>query len=287
MRRRLPFILQRLEQGGIETSCHATENRGDATEAASEAVERGFDIVISAGGDGTLNEVVNGLCRHDKRPPLGILPMGTSNDFARSHQIPKRWEDAVDIIVQGHTRPVDIGLADGNYFINIAGGGFLTEISYEVPSKLKTMIGHMAYYIKGFESVTRFRPTRLRIKAEGVEDMEGDFMLFLIANSHTVAGFDKLAPQAATDDGLFDVIVMKKCNLAEMIRIATLAVRGEHISDSHIVHFQTSNIQVESEDRVQLNLDGELGGELPCSFTLLPSHLTLLANEKTETAEQG
>ncbi|REK60589.1 diacylglycerol kinase [Cohnella laeviribosi] len=287
MRRRLPSILQRLEQGGIETSCHATESRGDAVTAASEAVERGFDIVISAGGDGTLNEVVNGLCRHEKRPSLGILPMGTSNDFARAHGIPRRWEDAVDVIIRGHERPVDIGLAGGNFFINIAGGGFLTEISYEVPSKLKTMIGHMAYYIKGFESITRFRPTRLRIRAEGIEDMEGDYMLFLIANSHTVAGFDKLAPRAATDDGLFDVIIMKKCNLAEMIRLATLALRGDHISDSHIIHFQTNRIQVESEDRVQLNLDGELGGELPCSFTMLPSHLSVLVGEEKGPERQG
>lgn len=284
MRRRLPLILQRLEKGGIETSCHATEAKGDAIQAASEAVERGFDLIIAAGGDGTLNEVVNGMSGHVKRPALGVLPMGTSNDFARALGIPKRWQDAVDLIVRGHSKTVDLGMADGKYFMNIAGGGFLTDLSYEVPSKLKTMIGQLAYYIKGFEKITRFRPTSLRISAEGVGEFDGEFMLFLIANTHTVAGFEKLAPQAKTDDGMFDVLIMKKCNLAEMIRLASMAVRGDHLNDSHIIYFQTNKLSVETDDRVLLNLDGELGGELPCSFEVLPAHLRVLVDENGESS---
>lgn len=279
MRRRLPYILQRLEQGGIETSCHATEAKGDAISAASEAVERGYDLIIAAGGDGTLNEVVNGMSGHASRPALGVLPMGTSNDFARALGIPKRWQSAVDLIVKRHSRPVDIGIADDSYFINIAGGGFLTDLSYEVPSRLKTMIGQLAYYVKGFEKITHFRPTNLRISAEGHEDIEGEFMLFLIANSPSIAGFEKLAPQAQPDDGLFDVLAMKKCNLAEMIRIASMAVRGEHLNDPHMIHFQTSRIVVETDDRVQLNLDGEYGGTLPRTFTVLPAHLRVMVDE--------
>ncbi|MBB6734022.1 diacylglycerol kinase [Cohnella zeiphila] len=287
MRRRLPMILQRLERGGIETSCHATEGKGDAIKAASVAVERGYDLIIAAGGDGTLNEVINGMAGHATRPSLGVLPMGTTNDFARAHGIPRRWQDAVDLILRRHARPVDIGLADGKYFINIAGGGFLTDLSYEAPSKLKTMIGQLAYYIKGFESITRFHPTKLRISAEGIGDFDGEHMLFLIANSQSVAGFEKLAPQAKTDDGLFDVIILKKCNLAEMIRIASLAMRGEHLNDSHVIAFQTSKLVVQAEDRVQLNLDGEFGGTLPCSFSVLPSHLSIYVDENGSSSYRG
>ncbi|CAM3661691.1 diacylglycerol kinase [Cohnella lubricantis] len=285
IRRRLPLILQRLEKGGIETSCHATEAKGDAILAASEAIERGFDLIIAAGGDGTLNEVVNGISGHERRPALGVLPMGTSNDFARALGIPKRWQNAVDLIVRGHSKPVDLGIADGKYFMNIAGGGFLTDLSYEVPSKLKTMIGQLAYYVKGFEKIVNFRPTRLKLSAEGVGDFEGEFMLFLIANTHTVAGFEKLAPQAKTDDGMFDVLLMKKCNLAEMIRLASMAVmRGDHLNDSHMIYFQTNKLSVETDDRVQLNLDGELGGELPCSFQVLPAHIRVLVDENGESS---
>lgn len=286
VRRRLPAILQRLERGGIETSCHATEGEGDATRAASEAVKRGFDLVIAAGGDGTLNEVVAGLSVHEKRPSLGILPLGTTNDFARAHGIPRLWTDACDLIVGGHTRAVDVGRADGKYFINIAGGGSLTELTYEVPSKLKTMVGQLAYYMKGLEKITRLHPVRMRITANGMEEaIDEELMLFLIANSNSVAGFDRLAPDASTNDGLFDVLALRKCNLGEFIRIATMVMRGEVVKhDPHFIYFQSDRITVESDDRVQLNLDGEFGGTLPCTFSLLPSHLNVIMDVNGESS---
>jgi diacylglycerol kinase (ATP) len=287
VKRRLPAILQMLERGGIETSCYMTEGKDDAARAASEAVERGFDLIIAGGGDGTLNEVVNGMAVHDRRPPLGILPLGTTNDFARAHGIPRRWDEACELIVRRHTRPIDIGVANGRYFVNIAGGGSITELTYEVPSRLKTMIGQLAYYVKGVEKMVNLRPTRMRIKADGAGEFHEEFMLFLIANSSSVGGFERLAPQATTCDGLFDVLILKKCNLAEFIRIASMALRGEHLSDGHVIHFQTDRLEVESDDRVQLNLDGEFGGMLPCSFQVLPSHLNIIVDEKGSSTYRG
>jgi diacylglycerol kinase (ATP) len=285
VRRRLPAILQRLERGGIETSCHATEGEGDAIRAASEAVERGFDMIISAGGDGTLNEVVSGLSIHEHRPSLGILPLGTTNDFARAHGIPKQWTDACDLITRRYTRPVDVGVADDKYFINIAGGGALTELTYEVPSKLKTMVGQLAYYMKGLEKITRLKPVHIRISADGVGDFDEEIMLFFIANSNSVAGFDRLAPDASTSDGLFDVLALRKCNLPEFIRLVTMVMRGESVmNDQKTIYFQSSRIQVESDDRVQLNLDGEFGGTLPCTFSILPSHLDVVMDEHGESS---
>jgi len=284
VKRRLGAILQRLEKGGIETSCHATESKGDATRAASEAVERGFDMVISAGGDGTLNEIVNGLSPHERRPALGILPLGTTNDFARAHGIPKKWEDACDLIARRYTKPVDVGQANDRYFINIAGGGSLTELTYEVPSKLKTMVGQLAYYMKGLEKITHLHPTQMRITADGIGEFDEEFMLFLIANSNSVAGFDRLAPNANTCDGVFDVLALRKCNLAEFLRIATTVLSGGSIeNDDHFIHFQTNRVVVESDHRVQLNVDGEFGGTLPCAFNLLPSHLNVIMDEHGES----
>lgn len=284
MRRRLPQILQKLERGGIETSCHATESEGDAVKAAAQAVERGFDIVIAAGGDGTLNEVISGISPYERRPDIGILPLGTTNDFARAHGIPKKWDDACDLIVRRYTKPVDIGQADGKYFINIAGGGSLTELSYEVPSKLKTMIGHLAYYIRGFEKIVRLRSFHMQIAAEGVGEFEDEYMLMLIANSNSVGGFEKLAPGASTSDGMFDVLLMRKCNLAEFIRIASLAMRGEHLQDSHITLFQTNRITVRSDEKsLHLNLDGEYGGQMAQTFTILPGHVRIIMDELGET----
>ncbi|MCQ6561618.1 diacylglycerol kinase [Paenibacillus mendelii] len=279
IKRRLPDILQKLDRGGIETSCHATESEGDATIAAAEAADRGFDLIIAAGGDGTLYEVINGLAEKESRPPLGILPLGTTNDFARALGIPKHWEYACDLITQQYTQTIDLGQANQRYFINIAGGGSLTELTYEVPSKLKTMIGQLAYYMKGLEKMTRLRPTELRIVADGYGEIHEEIMLFLICNSNSVGGFERLAPDASLSDGLFDVVVLRKCNLAEFIRLASLALRGEHLNDPHVIHFQTKQLQVTTPGYVQLNLDGEYGGTLPCTFTMLPSHLKIFVDE--------
>ncbi|MEK3913010.1 diacylglycerol kinase [Paenibacillus sp. FSL H7-0331] len=278
MRKRLPEILQQLERGGIETSTHATIGEGDATLAAADAVERGFEIIIAAGGDGTLYEVINGVAEKAYRPPIGILPLGTTNDFARALNIPRSWEGAVDVILQQHAQYIDVGKMDQRYFINIAGGGSLTELTYEVPSKLKTMIGQMAYYMKGLEKLPRLSPIELYIRTDD-NDFHEEVMLFLISNSNSVGGFERLAPDASLNDGLFDVLILKKCNLAEFIRVVSLALRGEHLGDPNIIYLQTRSIQVSSPDYVQINLDGEFGGTLPCTFTNLPSHVQIFVDQ--------
>jgi len=222
---------------------------------------------------------VNGMAGYDDLPPLGIFPLGTTNDFARAMKIPKRWEDFCDLVIENKTRPIDIGKVNGRHFINIAGGGSLTELTYEVPSRLKTMIGQLAYYMKGIEKMINLSPTELVIRAEGIGEVEGEFMMFLIANSNSVGGFERLAPDARIDDGLLDVIAVKKCNLAEFIRLVTMALRGDHFNDPRIMYFKTERMEVTSPGHVLLNLDGELGGELPGVFEILPRHLHIFAHE--------
>lgn len=286
MKKRLSDILQKLERGGLETSCHATIGEGDATLAATEAIDRGFDIIIAAGGDGTLNEVISGMAEREHRPKLGILPVGTTNDFARALRIPKDWEQACDIICKQFTHTIDVGKVNRRYFINIAGGGSLTELTYEVPSKLKTMIGQLAYYMKGLEKLPRLRPIELTVKSEEMTFTE-DCMLFLIANSNSVGGFEKLAPHASLQDGYFDVLILKKIHLADFVRLVTLATRGEHLNDPSIVHFKTKYIEVTSPDYTQLNLDGEFGGTLPAKFSMLPAHLDIFVDETGLTSYHG
>ncbi|QGQ94152.1 diacylglycerol kinase [Paenibacillus psychroresistens] len=286
MKKKLPDILQRLERGGLETSTHATIGEGDATLAAADAVERGFDVIIAAGGDGTLNEVVNGMAEKSHRPLLGIMPLGTTNDFARALSIPRRWEAACDIIIEQYARPIDVGKVNQRYFINIAGGGSMTELTYEVPSKMKTMIGQLAYYMKGLEKLPRLRPIEVYIKSPEM-DLHEQVMLFIIANSNSVGGFEKLAPEASLDDGLFDVFILKKCNLVEFIRVASAALRGEHINDPNMIYFKTNSIQVTSPDYVQINLDGEFGGTLPCMFSMLPSHINIIVDQTGNSTYKG
>jgi diacylglycerol kinase (ATP) len=273
-KKHLPEVLQRLEIAGYEASCHATTCEGDATEAARVAVDRRYDLVIAAGGDGTINEVVNGLAEQEYRPKLGIIPTGTTNDFARALHIPRDVVAATEIIVQGDTIPVDIGRINDKYFINIAGGGRLTELTYEVPSKLKTMIGQLAYYLKGIEMLPSIRSTEVSIEYDG-KLFEGEAMLFLVGLTNSVGGFEKLAPDSSINDGLFSLLILKKTNLADFIRIATLAIRGEHVNDPHVIYTQANRIKVHSNEKVQLNLDGEFGGLLPAEFVNLYRHLNV------------
>jgi diacylglycerol kinase (ATP) len=286
IKKNIPYIITRLERAGYEASTHATTGEGDATLAARMAVEREFDLVIAAGGDGTINEVVNGMAEQPFRPKLGILPMGTTNDFARAINMPKTIVKACDVLCDGIEMPLDVGKANDNYFINIAGGGKLTELTYDVPSRLKTMLGQLAYYLKGIEMLPSLRPTHVRIEYDG-KLIEEDIMLFLVSNTNSVGGFEKLAPEASMSDGMFDMLILKKMNLAEFIRVASLALRGEHLTDPKIIYTKASRVKVSTKEKMQLNIDGEYGGDLPGTLVNLCQHLQLIVPEKTAASQKA
>ncbi|MEG0259243.1 MAG: diacylglycerol kinase [Lysinibacillus sp.] len=274
-KKHLPVVLEKLEIAGYETSCHATTCEGDATSAAKVAVERGYDIVIAVGGDGTLNEVVSGISQFENRPKIGLIPMGTTNDFARAVHIPRKIDDALDIIIKGDTLPVDVGLLNGErYFINIAAGGRITELTYEVPSKMKTMLGQLAYYVKAVEMIPSIKATHMRIEYDG-EVFDGDTMMFLCGLTNSVGGFEKLAPDASINDGKFTLIVLKKVSLPEFVQLAAMALRGEHLNDNRVIYKKASVVKVTSMDEVHLNLDGEYGGDVPATFENLKQHIEI------------
>ncbi|WP_318616399.1 diacylglycerol kinase [Sporosarcina sp. YIM B06819] len=275
-RKHLGEVLEQFEMAGYETSCHATTGEGDATEAAKQAVERGFDLVVAAGGDGTLNEVVAGVSSFDKRPTIGLIPTGTTNDFARALRIPRDIDAAVDIIVRGETIPVDVGLMNDRHFINIAGGGRMTELTYDVPSKLKTVLGQLAYYLKGIEMLPSIHSSHVRIEYDG-QVFDDEAMMFLVGLTNSIGGFEKLAPNSSINDGKFTLLILKKCNIAEFIRVVSLALRGEHLGDPLVISSAAEKIKITSSEEVLLNLDGEYGGILPATFQNLYRHIEMFA----------
>ena len=271
IKKNLPDVLEILENAGYETSAHATTGEGDAIEAAKLAVERRYDLVVAAGGDGTINEVVNGMAEQEYRPKLGIIPVGTTNDFARALQIPRDIVAAAEIIAKGDRIPIDIGRMNEKYFINIGGGGSLTELTYDVPSKLKTVLGQLAYYLRGIEMLPSLKATNMSIEYDG-KLFEGEAMLFLVGLTNSIGGFEKLSPDSSINDGMFTLLILKKTNLADFIRIASLALRGEHINDPKVIYTKANRIKVHSDEKVLLNLDGEFGGVLPAEFVNLYRH---------------
>ncbi|MFC5713960.1 diacylglycerol kinase [Thalassorhabdus alkalitolerans] len=275
-KKQLAYILDRLETAGFEASAHMTKREGCAKEAARKAGEKGYDVVIAAGGDGTIFEVVNGLAELPYRPKLGLIPAGTTNDLARALGIHGNdIEKTCDVLCDDYTKPVDIGKVGNQYFVNIAAAGKLTELTYDTPSKLKTMMGQLAYYVKGFEKLRSLNPQHVRIEYDG-KLFEDEIMMFLICNTNSVGGFEKLCPQASYNDGMFDLIIVKKMNLPEFVRLGGQALNGEHIHHDKIVYVQANRIKVYVEGDMQLNLDGEFGGMLPAEFVNLHQHFEML-----------
>ncbi|WP_019469602.1 diacylglycerol kinase [Staphylococcus cohnii] len=283
-KRTLPDVLIKLEKAGFETSAYATEKIGDATTEAKRCLTQDYDVLIAAGGDGTLNEVINGIAEHPNRPKIGIIPMGTVNDFGRALHLPNDIMSAIDVIIEGHSTRVDIGKMNSRYFINLAAGGQLTQVSYETPSRLKSIVGPFAYYIKGFEMLPQMKAVDLRIEYDD-EVFQGEALLFLLGLTNSMAGFEKLVPDAKLDDGYFTLIIVEKANLAELGHIMTLASRGEHIKHPKVHYKKAKSINISSFIDMQLNVDGEYGGKLPGNFLNLKQHIEVytpsdIKNEK-------
>ncbi|WP_163653703.1 diacylglycerol kinase [Listeria sp. PSOL-1] len=278
IKRNLADVLNILENAGYTASAHATTpEAGDAKREAELAVSEHYDLVVAAGGDGTINEVINGIAGKDYRPKVGIIPTGTTNDFARALHIPRDVIKATKIIASGKSVAMDIGKANDTYFINIGGGGRITELTYDVPSKLKTMLGQLAYYLKGIEMLPSLKATRVKVEYDdGI--FEGEAMFFLLGLTNSIGGFEKIAPDAKLDDGKFSLIIVKKVGLPEFIRLVTLALRGDHIKEPNVIYVKSQKVMVTSAEKMLINLDGELGGETPMSFTNLNRHIEFFAD---------
>lgn len=274
-------ILNIMEGVGYETSAFATTpEENSARNEAKRAAQAGFDLIIAAGGDGTINEVVNGIAGLEKRPKLGIIPTGTTNDYARALKIPRENPiDAAKVIAKGQSLKVDIGMAGDKYFVNIAAGGSLTEVTYAVPSDVKSLFGYLAYFVKGAEMLPGMKKTDMHIEYDQ-GTFEGKASMFFVALTNSVGGFEKIAPDASLDDGKFTLMVVKTSNLLEILQLFTRLLNGDHINDPRILYVKTSKLVIKpvNDERLMINLDGEYGGDAPMTFKNLKQHIEIFAN---------
>ncbi|MBL3715795.1 diacylglycerol kinase [Lactococcus garvieae] len=275
-------ILDKLESFGYEVSAfQTTPEPQSAQKEAARATKMGFDLIVAAGGDGTINEIVSGISPFKKRPKLAIIPTGTTNDFARALKIPRNKPlAAVEMIGKNQTLNIDVGqVNDGEYFINIAAGGSLTELTYSVPSRLKTAFGYLAYLAKGVDLLPQIRKQKVRVTYDdGV--FEGEISMFFAALTNSVGGFEKIAPDAKLDDGLFTLILVKTDNLFELLALISMVIKGSHVDDVNIEYLKASKIKIEplTDKRMMINVDGEYGGEAPVTFTNLHGHIEIFVN---------
>lgn len=281
MKNNLVDILNILERTGYETSAYATTPEpNSAKNEAERAAKAGFNLIVAAGGDGTINEVVNGIAPLKHRPKLGIIPAGTTNDYARALKIPR--EDpigAAKVIAKGQTIKMDIGEAGKNWFVNIAAGGLLTELTYGVPSQVKSLFGYLAYLVKGAELLPQIKPIKMHLEYDG-GTYDGKASMFFLALTNSIGGFEQIVPDASLDDGKFTLIVVKTSNLIEILQLITMVLNGgKHVNDPRILYVKTSKLVAKPVDeKMMINVDGEYGGDAPMTFKNHRQHLEIFAN---------
>ena len=259
-----------------------TMNESSAYDEAISANKDGFDIIIACGGDGTVNEVVNAMAESKSSMKLGIYPTGTVNDFATYLGLNGFTRDLVRLIKNDFYIPVDLGQANDKYFVNVAAGGKIASIAHETDKALKTVFGKLAYYAEGAKAVPDALSSgfRMTYTVDGVK-YEDNALVFLVSNSSSIGGFSKIAPKALVTDGYLDVIIIKDTgNVRDAASIFFKIFSGEHVEDDRVVYFHAKDIHVESEQPVELDIDGEAFGTTPIDIKVAEYKLKVFTNIK-------
>jgi diacylglycerol kinase (ATP) len=257
----------------------ATTCMGDAELMARRGVEEGFEKIVAAGGDGTVNEVVNGICQSGVGPganvTLGLLPIGTMNVFATELGLPVHdLELCWNIIQSDSTRAVDLPKANQKFFAQLAGVGLDAQVVKETSAQFKKSFGPLSYLISAAQIAAR-QPPRLFLESDDAPVKEGSFVL--VGNGRLYGGPFPFFKHALIDDGKLDVIVFKSLGYLEIIKYLQDVVFSSEIRVPEIEYFQTSRLRVESDQSVPVELDGELVGSCPVEFTLQERSLRVLA----------
>jgi diacylglycerol kinase (ATP) len=266
--RRLEDDLRRVAKGAVFKS---TEGPGDAEAQAERAVEQGFDTIVAAGGDGTINEVVNGI--NGAPVNLGILPVGTANVFALELGLPSKLEEAWRVVRQKKTRAVDLAWANDQCFVQLAGVGLDAQVVENTRWESKKVLGPLSYLLTVTQIAAR-KPPRLRVVSEA-GSVEGSFVL--VGNGRLYGGPFAIFPDADMEDGLLDICVFKHVNYVALIRYARgVLFGGVHRNFTDVCYFKARQIRVESDDVVPIEVDGELSGHVPVEFKVSRRKLRVL-----------
>lgn len=276
-----------------------TTAEGDATRAAEEAVHDGYDRLFVGGGDGTLNEVLNGVARVAQgleQVTFGVIPLGTGNDFATALGLPEDIPDAIEALLEDDAASVDIGRMNDQYFVNVSAGGFIAEVSDAVNPQLKTVAGKLAYLIGGAQVVWTYEPVRaqlLRVESLGVPPtataqnqapLPSSIALhaFAVCNSRLVGGGRLIAPHATIDDGRMDVCLIEAMPTVDFLALLRRVSGGEHVDDKRVLYFQAAALELVFDRVIKVNTDGQVLETNRCRYDVLPRAARFLRGRASE-----
>ena len=262
-----------------------TEKQDDAKNEDMSMKKGEYDFVVAIGGDGTLNEVVNGVALGENETPIAVISAGTVNDFANYLSLPQGIDEFCDLIRDFNIKEVDLGRIDGTYFMNVLAGGLLSDVGYKVPKELKAIFGKMAYYVECAKDIPKnlFHSIPISVKTEELSE-ECECLLFIVANSQSVGGFRNAAPLASVSDGLLDVLILKKVEVTQLSNLLLKIVQGDHINHPNVEYFQTKKIHIDilDDSKVVVDYDGECFGELPVTIEVVPKAVKIIVPKSEE-----
>ncbi len=276
MRFQLMDVLSRFTAAGYDVLCHPTQKPQDVTEVIARSGQD-YDIIVTCGGDGTLNETVTGLMQLENRPLLGYIPAGTVNDFATSLHIPKTIPEAVSTIIDGVPFAVDMGGFNGKYFTYVAAFGAFTKVSYATPQSSKQALGRAAYILEGVRSLTDIRPIHVVAEA-GDTVIEDDVILGMVTNATSVGGFKALDDSIVKmDDGLNELIMVRAPKVLADYNAIIGSLIARDFKPDHFHILQSDLVTLHFEQPVPWTLDGEYGGDTDSAvITNIPTPIRIM-----------
>ena len=241
-----------------------TEKKDDAYQYCLKLKDDDYDFVVSVGGDGTVNEIINGFIENHLQTPLAILPGGTVNDFANHLHLPHDTDDFIQMIEDFQTMKVDIGKVNEHYFANVIAGGMFSDISFQVSKADKERFGPLAYYISGIRQLPTQLHTSLHLKITADDQtFEEDAKLFIITNTSQVGGFKDITPHANVQDGQLDLLIIKNCSTTDLISLFKDYKLNSHEKSPFITYVQAKELTIECDKDIIYDVDGEKGTTFP------------------------
>ncbi len=277
--KKIKYIQKRLYDAGYVVEIYATKAPKDATIRAEKACDEGIELLIVAGGDGTLNEAITGIAKKEHRPKIGYIPSGTTNDVAKNLRISKSVKKALNVIIDNNIKKTDIGMINDDYFFYVSAVGVYTRISYTTPFKLKKFFGKSAYLMEALKETVGPKDLTMKIKTKA-ECIEGRFVLVLILNSKNVGGMNILK-ENTLDDGMLELIAFKELPFRNTIRILRALCFGFNKKIKNTINLRASEYKISCSTTPVWNVDGESSVKGDVLIRTLEQHVDFIVPKKS------
>ena len=270
-------IIEKFMDNDIEVSIFRAANNTNLYEFLKDVDKDGYSAIVVAGGDGTVNRVVNVMMKNNIKTPLGVIPAGTSNDFARHLKMPQNFSECIDKLLTFNVQPVDVGKVNDKYFVNICSAGLFTNVSQKVDPNFFNSLGMLSYFITAVNQMVKFKPFEVKIETENDIYIE-KVKVMLVFNGSSVGGIDAFCDNSSIQDGLLDMLIIKDCNIADTSLLAGKLFAKNHYTDKNVIYSKEKWIKItKTKGKCDLpDVDGDPGPNFPLEIKCVEGAINML-----------